>query len=76
MTPRLFRPEMNTKAEEFKQFLPVNVTCSFRSLAPAIALCERKYLLPILGETLLDRLSAYYLQETRDNATLDTSRPI
>ena len=37
MTPRLFKPENNTKAEEFKEFLPVNVTCSFRSLAPARA---------------------------------------
>ncbi len=57
MTPRLFAPENNTKAEEFKQFLPVNVTCSFRSLAPAIAKCEDKYLLPILGETLFSRLA-------------------
>ena len=72
MTPKLFRPELNAKAEEFKMFLPVNVTCSFRSLAPAIAMCERKYLLPILGDDLFGRLSAYYLQETRDNATLDT----
>ena len=60
MTPRLFAPENNTKAEEFKQFLPVNVTCSFRSLAPAIAQCETKYLLPVLGEALFERLAAYY----------------
>ena len=70
MTPRLFRPENNTKAEEFKEFLPVNVTCSFRSLAPAIAQCETKYLLPVLGETLFDRLAEYYRGETRDNETL------
>jgi hypothetical protein len=60
MTPKLFKPEYNTKAEEFKKFLPVNVTLSFRSIAPAIALCERKYLIPLLGETLFDRLVKFY----------------
>jgi len=60
MTPKLFKPEYNTKAEEFKKFLPVNVTCSFRSIAPAIALCERKYLIPLLGNTLFHRLAHYY----------------
>ena len=71
MTPRLFKPENNTKAEEFKEFLPVNVTCSFRSLAPAIAQCEDKYLLPILGETLFSRLAAYYEGGTHDNELLE-----
>jgi len=60
MTPKLFKAEYNTKAEEFKKFLPVNVTLSFRSIAPAIALCERKYLIPLLGETLFNRLASYY----------------
>lgn len=71
MTPKLFKPENNTKAEEFKQFLPVNVTCSFRSLAPAITQCENKYLLPVLGNALFDRLSAYYQGDTHDNPLLD-----
>jgi len=60
MTPKLFKAEYNTKAEEFKKFLPVNVTCSFRSIAPAIALCERKYLIPLLGEKLFNKLVNYY----------------
>jgi hypothetical protein len=60
MIPKLFKPEYNTKAEEFKKFLPVNVTLSFRSIAPAIALCERKYLIPLLGETLFERLVKFY----------------
>ena len=60
MTPKLFKAEYNTKAEEFKKFLPVNVTFSFRSIAPAIALCERKYLIPLLGEALFNRLFTYY----------------
>ena len=71
MTPRLFAPENNTKAEEFKQFLPVNVTCSFRSLAPAIAQCETKYLLPVLGEPLFERLAAYYEAGTHDSDLLE-----
>ena len=60
MTPKLFKPEYNTKAEEFKQFLPVNVNFSFRSIAPAIALCERKYLIPLLGEELFNKLVHHY----------------
>ena len=63
MTPKLFKPEFNTKAEEFKKFLPVNVTLSFRSIAPAIALCERKYLIPLLGEELFFRLVKHYNSE-------------
>ncbi|MDL2312676.1 hypothetical protein LJC68_07355 [Bacteroidales bacterium OttesenSCG-928-B11] len=69
MTPQLFKQENNAKAEEFKRFLPVNVTLSFRSIAPAIALCERKYLLPLLGEALFDRLAAYY-NDGCDNGVL------
>ena len=72
MTPRLFRPEFNEKAEEIKQFLPVNVTCSFRSLAPSIAQCEDKYLLPLLGEALFGRVTAYYADVAHDDATLET----
>jgi len=60
MNSLLFTAESNSKAEEIKQFLPVNVTCSFRAIAPSLAQCERKYLLPILGNTLLERLSVYY----------------
>jgi hypothetical protein len=60
MTPKLFKPEYNTKAEEFKKFLPVNVTLSFRSIAPAIALCERKYIAPLLGNALFNKLAHYY----------------
>ena len=60
MMPKLFKPEYNTKAEEFKKFLPVNVTFSFRSIAPAIALCERKYLIPLLGNALFGKLTQHY----------------
>lgn len=72
MTPRLFKSENNAKAEEFKRFLPVNVTCSFRSLAPAIAQCENKYLLPVIGRPLFDRLSDFYETEDRNDDTLES----
>ena len=72
MTPKLFKPEYNTKAEEFKKFLPVNVTLSFRSIAPAIALCERKYLIPILGDPLFNKLVGFYNESKRKPACLKT----
>ena len=69
MTPKLFKAEYNTKAEEFKKFLPVNVTLSFRSMSPAIALCERKYLIPLLGDVLFERLAAFYQQSEQEEQT-------
>jgi len=70
MTPRLFSSENNQKAEEFKNFLPVNVNCSFRSLAPAISQCENKYLLPILGSPLFERLASFYISDNQTDETL------
>jgi hypothetical protein len=70
MKPNFFKPEYNLKAEEFKQFLPVNVTLSFRSIAPALALCEQKYLLPILGEKLFKTLADHYHAANSDNPQL------
>jgi len=72
MTPKLFKAEFNTKAEEFKKFLPVNVTTSFRSLAPSIASCESKYLIPVLGESLFNKIYDYYHAESTDNEVFDT----
>lgn len=63
MNPRLFKAEANGKAEEIKQFLPVNVTCSFRAISPALAQCERKYLLPVLGGALFERIASFYITE-------------
>lgn len=70
MNPQFFREEYNNKAEEFKKFLPVNVTLSFRSIAPAIALCENKYIVPLLGAPLFSRLVNDYHSENPPNVVL------
>lgn len=71
MNPRLFSAEANGKAEEIKQFLPVNVTCSFRAIAPSLSQCERRYLLPVLGSTLFERIASFYVSEPQpQNAVL------
>lgn len=64
MTPKLFKETENEKAQEFKKFLPVNVNCNFRSLAPALAQAENKYIVPILGTQLFSRLVTYYTDAT------------
>jgi hypothetical protein len=62
MTPTFFTKELNDDihAEEFKQYLPVNVNTSFDTLAPAIGDAEEKYIRPLLGDTLFSSLAAYY----------------
>lgn len=62
MNPTFFSKELNDDihAEEFKQYLPVNVNTSFDTLAPAIGDAEEKYIRPLLGDTLFSSLAAYY----------------
>lgn len=61
MTPKLFT-ETNT-ATELKKFLPVNINFNFKNIAPAMAMAERKYLVPVLGEAMFKKLV-----ELRNNA--------
>ena len=60
MQPLFFKPELNNKAEEFKKYLPVNVNLNFKTLAPYIYVCEKKYIQPVLGTTLFNALTEYY----------------
>lgn len=62
MNPTFFSKELNDDihAEEFKQYLPVNVNTSFDTLAPAIGDAEEKYIRPLLGDALFSSLAAYY----------------
>jgi hypothetical protein len=60
MIPKLFTKEKNKEAEEIKQFLPVNVKFNFETFAPALALAEQNYIIPILGKVLFNKLVAYY----------------
>lgn len=66
MEPIFFKQSLNTKAEEFKKYLPVNVNLAYKTLAPYIVLCEDRYLAPILGERLLPTLADYYADKTSD----------
>lgn len=60
MSPKLFTSELNERAQEFKESLPVNVNLRFETLAPHIAYCEQTVFRPLLGGTLFDRLVDFY----------------
>ncbi|PKP20077.1 MAG: hypothetical protein CVU04_04700 [Bacteroidetes bacterium HGW-Bacteroidetes-20] len=65
MIPRFFKKEKNTnKAEEIRQFLPVNVNTNFDNLASAIYMSENKYILPLLGQKLFDTMVSFYNEAT------------
>lgn len=69
MTPIFFEISNNVDAEEFRQFLPVNVNTDFEVLAPSLADAELKHIIPILGETLTQTLKNYYDGTDRSDAT-------
>lgn len=60
MIPKLFKESENEYAAEFKKFLPVNVNFNYDSLAPSLAKCENKYIVPVLGSNLFDKICQYY----------------
>lgn len=64
MQPKLFSEDKNTKAAEFKKFLPVNVQFSYETFAPALALAEQNFIIPVLGKQLFAKLVAYYTGST------------
>jgi hypothetical protein len=68
MTPKLFSKEKNTGAQEFKEFLPVNVQLMYETVAPALALAEQNFIIPILGRELFEKLAAFYETETGSSA--------
>lgn len=59
MEPKLFTPQFNEYAEEFKKYLPVNINLRFETVASHIALCEETYLRPLLGVALFNRMAEY-----------------
>ena len=60
MHPQLFNPDYNYRADEFKEYLPVNINLRFETVASHIALCEEKFIIPLLGKSLFDRIVSYY----------------
>lgn len=59
MEPKLFISQFNTRAEEFKQYLPVNINLRYETLASHIALCEETYIRPLLGKPLFLRMADF-----------------
>jgi len=64
MEPKLFTKEKNIDAEEFKEFLPVNVQLMYETVAPALALAEQNFIIPILGRELFLKLVTFYETST------------
>ena len=71
MEPKLFTPQFNEHAEEFKKYLPVNINLRFETVASPLALCEETYLRPLLGKSLFNRMATY----VDDNPTLAGEDP-
>lgn len=64
MKPLLFREEDNSVAEEFKEYLPVNLNLRFETIAPYLAIAEKKYVISLIGQPLMDDLVSYYDADT------------
>ena len=71
MEPKFFTSQFNEHAEEFKQYLPVNINLRFETVESHLALCEETYIRPLLGKTLFNALAAY----VEENPTLPDEDP-
>ena len=60
MEPTLFKRENNTRAEELKKYIAININTHFGTIGPALAMAERTYLQPVLGKPLMEKLAQYY----------------
>lgn len=69
MEPKLFKASLNTAAEEFKQYLPVNVNLRYETVASYLVLTENNYIKPLLGTTLFNRLVTWYEANANDTGT-------
>lgn len=65
MTTDFFSDYKNGNAEEFKRFLPVNVTTSYKTLLPAIVTAEMK-VAEIIGQKCFDKIAEYYKSGSDD----------
>jgi len=60
MEPKFFKATENVNAAEMKQYLPVNVQFNFNTIKPFIYQSENKYIIPLLGVKLSEKLANYY----------------
>lgn len=67
MKPTFFDPDFNAHAEELRQYLPVNASLNFDSLAPALGDAEQKHIRPAIGEESFNALADYYRQCSFDS---------
>ncbi len=60
----LFKPDANLRGEEIRRYLPVSVSVDFSNISPFISQAEIKYIQPLLGYTLHDLLTRFYVEES------------
>jgi len=60
----LFSSDLNHKASEIRQYLPVSVSVDFSNISPFISQAEIKYIQPLLGDSLHELLTRFYSDET------------
>lgn len=64
MNPELFTLENNTKAEELKKFVSVSVNFNIKTVFPAMAMVEKRHIIPAIGQPLFDEVAAFYNDPT------------
>ncbi len=55
----LFIKDQNTRAEQIKQYISVNVSTDFENIEPYLEIAEREYIKPLLGDELYQELDSY-----------------
>ena len=55
----LFQESENTRAQQVKEYISVNVSTGFQLIKPYIAIAEQDYIKPLLGDDLYDELDDY-----------------
>jgi hypothetical protein len=60
MDPKLFTIAKNTKAEELKKYVSVSVNFNIKTIFPAMAMVEKRTIIPAIGQPLFDDVAAYY----------------
>lgn len=60
MEPKLFKQEYNDRVEELKNYIALNINSDFRTLGPKLAMAEKKYITPVLGNEIFNALVEYY----------------
>ena len=74
MNVLFFKADDNELAEEFKKFMPVNVTTSYGTLEPALVQAEAKFVVPVLGSALTERMAVYFQLPTEDRTDAKMNR--